>query len=75
MELFSILYLIIFGIICLIYSAATNKEAQKFISDPYAYHSKKHGDGYLMYNLCMLGWIFGTMSLIGGICLCIAVYF
>jgi hypothetical protein len=46
MELLMTIISLIIGIFFILNAIVTNKEAAKFISDPYAYNNEKYGDGY-----------------------------
>ncbi len=51
MELLMTIISLIIGIFFILNAIVTNKEAAKFISDPYAYNNEKYGDGYRL-QLC-----------------------
>jgi hypothetical protein len=74
MDLLAIIFCLISALFCIAFFINTKKEAEKFISDPYAYRSKEWGDGYLMFTMTVLSSILGILMLGIGITGIIAVY-
>lgn len=65
---------LIIGIFFILNAIVTNKEAAKFISDPYAYNNEKYGDGYLMYVGNILSWILGVVMVICAIIMVVHIF-